>query len=433
MQVSPQFAFAVAFSPDSKVLAVGIQDGTIVLYDADKGAHVRNLVGHRGMIRALDFSTKEPMLISASEDRIVGVWNWQTGQNLAALRGHSQMVLGAAISPDGARIASAGEDVKIWNPKVNQFGSRMIAGSVFAFAFSTDGKYLAMTHGMHGHDITVKDMATDMTIAELNGHDGSIKDLAFSPDNKLLASASLDCTVKIWNLAERKAIVTFRDHGELGVTQVAFSADGRWVASGAPELLKADVPLGPLRIVPAQVKVWDPHTGKIRRAMALDKRVTIGRLAFGSSPDRLAVTCSNVMTQAYTIRHWDIATGNDIFVAPTSANGLTGLAYEPRRKIFASASGKLLDEATGKEVHTLVGGGFSDIAFSPDGQRIATVAGGTATLWEPETAVEIMQLHLAAPSLGFVRFSPDGRTIAVSTALASSQGSGALWVWQTPR
>jgi WD40 repeat protein len=108
--------FCLAFSPDGSRLASGSSDMTIKLWDPNSGQLLATLRGHKGYITAVAFSPDGAYLASASEDHTVKLWNVASGLELLTLKGHTDQVRSVAFSPDGKRIASASKDqtVKVW-------------------------------------------------------------------------------------------------------------------------------------------------------------------------------------------------------------------------------------------------------------------------------------------------------------------------------
>jgi eukaryotic-like serine/threonine-protein kinase len=107
---------AVAFSPDGRHLAAAGQDKTAIqIWDTSTGELVRPLKGHAGAVWALAYG-RGGRLASVGDDKAVRVWN-AAGQELLALRGHTETLRAVAFSPDGHRLASAGDDgmIKVWD------------------------------------------------------------------------------------------------------------------------------------------------------------------------------------------------------------------------------------------------------------------------------------------------------------------------------
>jgi WD40 repeat protein len=106
---------ALAFSPDGKQVALGGSDTRIHFFSTD-GKLVRTLTGHTAPITALVFHPAGAVLISASKDRTLRLWNPTNGQMLKSLEGHTAWVQGAALLEQGTRLASVGADrtVRLW-------------------------------------------------------------------------------------------------------------------------------------------------------------------------------------------------------------------------------------------------------------------------------------------------------------------------------
>jgi WD40 repeat protein/serine/threonine protein kinase len=442
---------SIAYSPDSRTLASGGDDGTVTLWDAAAGRVVRIVRGHaRGPIDAVAFSPDGHQIASASGDGTLRLWDTATGQDGFILRGHTAGVVGVAYSPDGCTLASSSWDrtIKLWDVATGRelrtltgHASTTVWGTVWGVAYSPDGHTLASG----GWDGIVKlwDAATGWELRTLRGHASAVRGVAYSPDGRTLASASWDRTIKLWDVATGRELRTLRGHsGE--VIGVAFGPDGHGVASAAND---------------GTVRLWDAATGRELRtlrghasrevhgpAYSPDGRIVAsasfdgmvklwdattdveglvlrGHSGFGTSvaysPDGHTLASAG---SDRTVKLWDATTGQLIRTLRGHSDFVECLAFSPDRHQLASASRdhsvKLWDVATGREVRTLRG--HSDfgrsVAYSPDGRTLASAGwDGTVRLWDTTAGrvVRILRGHARAPA-GTVAFSTDGLIVAVS-------------------
>jgi WD40 repeat protein len=257
---------ALAFSPDSKLLAQGLGNardtGEVLVYDAATGTRQLHLRGHRGSIHGLAFSPDGSLLASASHDRTVKVWDVSGGKLLRTFRGHTGRVHGVACSPDGRRIASCGSDgsVRVWEPSTGKellrlagprggpgtwllgpdpwtaaLSARVNSAALGAVAFSPDGRLLAagsLAVLPTNNRVTVWDSHSGKQVRAFTGHVGWVYGVAFSPDGRLVASGGADRTVRLWESATGRAVLTLRGH-DATVFRVAFSPDGNRLASAS--------------------------------------------------------------------------------------------------------------------------------------------------------------------------------------------------------
>jgi WD40 repeat protein len=100
----------MALSPSGKLLALGLQDGEVLVFDTSSGQNILQLPGHAGLTLSLAFSQDETRLASGSFDGFAKLWDLETGQELFTLYGNTSNVFGVALSPDDSQLATAGGD-----------------------------------------------------------------------------------------------------------------------------------------------------------------------------------------------------------------------------------------------------------------------------------------------------------------------------------
>jgi WD40 repeat protein len=109
--------YALAFSPDAKLLALGGSDTQIHIFNPADGKFIRSLPGHTSSVTALAFNSDGKLLVSSSKDRTVRLWDPNGGQALKTLDGHTAWVQGVTFLAKGTRLASVGADqtVRLWD------------------------------------------------------------------------------------------------------------------------------------------------------------------------------------------------------------------------------------------------------------------------------------------------------------------------------
>jgi WD40 repeat protein len=264
---------SVAFSPDGRrVLSAGA-DGTARLWGP--GARVLKLA-HEGPVNTGSFSPNGRTIITASDDGSAGIWRVADGVRVLQLK-HGAPVETANFSPGGKLAVTAGRDgiAVIWDSRGGTPTRRLRHGTgpVTDAVFSPDGRLL-LTGSADGTAVVWR-VSDGARVRTLRGHGGAIVDVAFARDGKHVATASADTTARIWDIESGKSTelgghtaaltaLTFNGKGSLlatasvdssarvwdvrsgkevallqihvgPVNDVAFSADGRWLATAGPQ------------------------------------------------------------------------------------------------------------------------------------------------------------------------------------------------------
>jgi len=140
-----------------------------------------------------------------------------------------------AFSPDSrllAAVSGCGQ-LEVWNTTTGRRVGRLVSfgfvNNIGPVRFSPNGKQLAVANSTNDGQVTILDAATDRTVTVLTAHTRQTQDLAYSPDSTLLATASIDHTVRIWD-AHTGLQLRVLDHPD-AVNNVAFTPDGKSVAT----------------------------------------------------------------------------------------------------------------------------------------------------------------------------------------------------------
>ncbi len=205
------FVQALAFSPDSRLLASGSRDRSVNVWDAATGELTQRLdEWQAGEVFSVAYSPDGKWLAAglAAPERSGGtgrveVWNAQTGRRLWSRGAHSLGALCVRFAPDGTTLASSGQDnaIRFWNPTTGQVVRTLEMHGVQeipALAFSADGQRLVT--GGSDANVTLWNVATGRITRVLTGHHAVVLSVAFAPDGRRVASGSRDETAKIWRL-----------------------------------------------------------------------------------------------------------------------------------------------------------------------------------------------------------------------------------------
>jgi len=331
-----------------------------------------------------------------------------------------------AWSPDSKSLVIAASKIILYDVQTTKT-QEISSSSARQVAFSPDGTMLASA----AYDgIKLWDTAGWGELRTLAGSQDT-ESVAFSPDGTMLATAT-GSTVKLWDVASGNELRTLPASP---VRTVAFSPDGRTLAASAG-------------VAGQEIKLWDVESGNELHILTGHSN-WINAVVF--SPDGQTLASGSVDS---TVRLWDVATGRQLRAFTGHTKEVTSVAFSPDGRLLASASWdltvKLWDVASGKELVSLTGhaGAVDSVAFSPDGTMLASGSGDQMRLWRiesgvaapeptptlsppvsivtpvplselaisPDNAGQVTQLHLLeSDSVKQIVWSPGGKLLAIAT------------------
>ncbi len=486
---------AIGFSPDGAQIAAAMSDGTVGVWAAADGAEVYRLSGHGEVVTDVEYSADGATLASASADSTVRLWDAASGQLRHTLRAHIDYVFKLSFSPDGARLASSSAAIGVpegeRTPRHNTIqvwdvgsGDNILTippqgiGYIRDVEFSPDGATIAATtwSGALGGTARFYDAETGEEIQRIYAHRDTIANLEYSPDGALLATASRDQSVKIWDIEKGVLVESYVDLGDR-VQDIEFSPDGDYLLIGLGEagdfpdgsdspadssaylwdlrnraqaqvysghsnwVWAADIspggslvasgsgPLFPVspEDLDATVRIWGARTG--RQAIALHGHTnTVDSVRFTLDGDFLLSASWDG-----TIRRWDLNDGREVqrYNLPYESGSSPPRVYMidllPNREQFVSGSDdaliRLWDIESGEVIREYVGheDPINGVHVSADGKLMVSASGGwgrndlTVRLWDVESGELLKTFEGHGHIVNYARIAPNNEFI-ISTS-----------------
>jgi WD40 repeat protein len=432
---------SVVYSPDSRQLASGSDDGTVRLWDAATGACLQTLKGHTDEISSVVYSPDSRQLASGSDDCTVRLWDAVTGSCLQTLESHTGAVELVVYSSDSRQLASGADDgtVRLWDAVTGTCLQTLegYKGGIGSVVYSPDSRQLAS--GSDDSAVRLWDVVTGICLQTLEGHTDMISSVVYSPDSQRLASGSDDSTVRLWDAATGACLQTLKGHTDK-ISSVIYSLDSRQLASGSYD---------------STVRLWDAvtgtcmqtlkgHTGRISLVVyspdsrqlasgSYDCTVRLWDAATGTCLQTLECHTDMISSVVYsldsrqlasgsydgTVRLWDAVTGAYLQTLECHTDMIGLVVYSPDSRQLASGSDdctvRLWDAVTGTCLQTLEGhtGAVELVVYSSDSRQLASGSDdGTVRLWDAVTGTCLQTLEGYKGGIGSVVYSPDSRHLA---------------------
>ncbi len=281
--------YTAALSPDNRILAVGgwpmgpaktmnLRSGRIRLINFQTGEVIALLKGHSDIINGLAFSPDGNRLISGSFDKTARIWDVRTQKTIHVLKGHTDFIFAVAFSPDGTMAVTGSYDdtLKLWNTKSGSLITTLNGhtGNVRSAVFTPNGKYLLS--GSDDKTILLWNGKTGEFIKVLATQNRTVDSLSTSPDGtKILTGFGLEYGERsnnVFSIPTGKKITSFAKHNN-NVLAADISPDGRTAATGGGN--------------DNEIFLWDLTTGKVRQKM-VGKGKTIWSVGFSKDGRSIA-------------------------------------------------------------------------------------------------------------------------------------------------
>ncbi|KZV83910.1 WD40 repeat-like protein [Exidia glandulosa HHB12029] len=198
----------ITFSRDGTHIATTGDENHVVVWDANTGVPLREMVGHTSSSACLAFSEDGRRLFSGSDIETVRIWDVASGDCIREpFTGHTSRVTLVCFSPDGKRMFSASTrddfTIRIWDVETRALIVEPLRMDswVLCMALSPDGTRLVS--GSWSGKIALWDAKTGTAIpTPLKAHEACVSSVAFSPDGRKIASASGDKTIALWDATD---------------------------------------------------------------------------------------------------------------------------------------------------------------------------------------------------------------------------------------
>jgi WD40 repeat protein len=347
-----EFVLDVAYSPDGRYVATGSIDRTICLWDALTGKEIRRFVGHTSQLNDVDFSPDGRYLLSTSvnEDQ-VRLWDVNTGEQIRRFLGDA--IFSVAFSSDGRFIVGGTwfSPGIIWDANTGRVVRRFThykRGGIRDVEVSNDGRYV-ITADFWGKTATLWDFSTGEEIRSFVGHADTVNEVAFSPDGRFVATGGgwelpgKDYSVRIWETDTGREVQRLTGHTD-NLDDIRFSPNGLYLLTGTRPLLDGE---------PSS----ENPTAK---------------------PDK-------------TARLWEVATGKEVWRFEAPSNFVSSVEFSPDGRSVLIGNDNvatLLESSTGKKIRDFSGSGevVEAVAF-PKGEGVLVMGhrSGTTRLWNIRT------------------------------------------------
>ena len=387
---------SVAVSPDGQRLVAGGTDPSARLWNLATRTPILALKGHRAAVKSVSFSADGKRIVTGSFDSTAKVWDAESGTNLLTLRGHGDVINSAIFSADGQRIITGSSDqtARIWDAFTG-VQILLLKGHdkpIHSVAVSPGGDKIATA----SDDGTCRlwDGATGNELKTLRGHEEEVYSVAFSPDGRRIVTGSSDQTARVWDANSGEALYTFKGH--VGrIQSVAFMPDGGRVVTGSED---------------STARIWEVPGGSV--PLRLDQQTNALLVAVFSPDGRQIVTGGTDRM----VRVWSAESGQELLTFAGHQAPVHTLNVSSNGKWIVTGSEdrtvKVWDAETGTSIRTLKGHKELIRCAKFAGARIVTCSSdGNLKIWNAQDGAEVLSSEALGDNVWPADISPDGNRV----------------------
>ncbi len=415
----------IAISRDQKTLVAGSDYGDISLWNIETGSLINSFVNNQ-LIHSVTFSPDDNLLAVTTDNSNISIYS-RDGILQQTLKGHNGEVLDTAFKPfDSQQNLIANQEIKPKYTLVSTGIDKTVrfwqvfpspsleAGGIYSIATSPSNSDIFATAGFDGKIQLWRQNQTDGTkdlINTLPGHNATVNQIQYSPDGKILASASADNTIKLWQIETGRLITTLSGHTS-SVNSIVFSQDQKLLISGGED---------------KSIKIWDVKNYSLLSTITAHndgiKTITI-------SPNNKYIASAGY---DQTIKIWNLKREP---LASIKAHNLaiTVLQFTPDSKSLVSGSWdniiKVWQIQSSGEINpnplkilSAHQAGITSLVLSRDGKLLASASGDrTIKLWNNQDGTLLKTLHGHVSQINSIAFRNHPQNI-----ISADEQQGLFW------